>query len=998
MKINPPANKTKNRKVGFFSKPVRREISNKFPNTIEIQTEAVQVMLDLAQIERSCLASTDAPVGFGHLPIGLSCEVHDGEAVQRLCLADFEARTFEITDVEEGLCRGFRQWTLTADCKVRPEIVLRLHVVARRGERSLRIEPELCNQGSQNLELSDLRIHVGIAKEKGVFAEFIGGRPEYIGNKGGSSYVVPFASHSVRLPVGDLVSGVPLNCGHLILNKGKAVFAAWHPAGHNSNCGGRSQYVHMPVTVHVEDEKVQLSIPFYQPLFGTDFTAKIPLQPGLPHRVLGIVLALGQIEQADPWEVVRRARADAMTRGPKRKRPLPMVSWGTWMWPKRGPEVYTPLELSNFVRQPAKSYPQEAFIGAEGCREWVVKANLPHLKDLGCEMVWLDLLPIYMGTFLPVTERFPTGLKRLRRELKDLGLSLSCILVHDHRYYGDWTPALESRFGRYRHSTQTEFMCWASPWAGYAAKKIARVAEDYELGSAQIAFNHNQFLLPPNGCNAAGHGHIPCENNVMDYARKYLESFNALYEAIYRQYPSTFVLENLPSVYDLGNPMPDAMWVADCYHLPQMMWLMLDYMAAQRRLWPMEMCFQNYLSVNYEPSDRSTYLVANIALGNALTIGMDLRFMETELRAFYARWINFYRVHREWLCGNIRIFDRFTIGHALPGQFLVFLFNENEAEREMTVSFRPEDFGPPTGKLAVVEDSAGEWKFLGFVNDQRRSMTWKHRVGSYDFAVLRFCVLTDKVTPIAATAIQSTVRQKGGYFHGEYQPLSGDSPARACFLMSDPPVWIRVNDIPLPFACDDSGLVSVNLPNELCRVVISTRQEDASLTRRARVEIKTSPIDGVQFSDDGHRAESLVDGVYGRQGCWKSRDQGKGWVEIDLGQEQKFAEIVWSRDRTGAFLDSIPRDYEIEVSGVKRCWKTVVRTKGNTIGTGVRHTFPPILGRFLRFKILHTVDRSAPALDEIEVFQARRAQNLLQRLPAQRHRVRLQRIPEIAMK
>ncbi len=250
--------------------------------------------------------------------------------------------------------------------------------------------------------------------------------------------------------------------------------------------------------------------------------------------------------------------------------------------------------------------------------------------------------------------------------------------------------------------------------------------------------NHNGFVLPASGCEAGDHGHAPTSANATDYARRYIAAHNEIFAQIRRAKPDALIFENLPTVYDLGNPMPDAIWVNDGFHIPQFMWLMLDYLTAQRRLWPMEMRFTNYVSMNLEPGDASTYLIANIAFGNHMAIGADLRHTSPKLKEFYRKWIAFYRANREWLCTNIHLLAPNIIGHRLPGQFLVFVFNDQETPQEISIQFPCPEAGLSGTEIQVVEDSGDAQKQVGTTRPHDGQINWSHRVEARGFRVLRF--------------------------------------------------------------------------------------------------------------------------------------------------------------------------------------------------------------------------------------------------------------------
>jgi hypothetical protein len=155
-------------------------------------------------------------------------------------------------------------------------------------------------------------------------------------------------------------------------------------------------------------------------------------------------------------------------------------------------------------------------------------------------------------------------------------------------------------------------------------------------------------------------------------------------------------------------------------------------------VFPMEMRFQNYLSMNLEPSARSVFLIANIALGNAIALGGDLRHLTPGLLDFCRNWIGFYRKHRRWLCGNLTILDPFTLAHRLPGEFLVFAFNADDQSRKMNIQFTLEQAGLKSNVFDVVEEYAVTRNSLGKVVVSHDKIFWKQTIPARDFSVLRF--------------------------------------------------------------------------------------------------------------------------------------------------------------------------------------------------------------------------------------------------------------------
>jgi hypothetical protein len=128
----------------------------------------------------------------------------------------------------------------------------------------------------------------------------------------------------------------------------------------------------------------------------------------------------------------------------------------------------------------------------------------------------------------------------------------------------------------------------------------------------------------------------------------------------------------------------------------------------------------------------------NIALGNAIAIGGDLRYLVPGLLDFCNDWLGFYRAHRQWLCGNLIILNRLTLAHRLPGEFLVFAFNSDDKSREINVHFSLEQAGLESKTLDVVEEHAVTRNPLGKVSASRNEIVWKQTIPARDFSVLRF--------------------------------------------------------------------------------------------------------------------------------------------------------------------------------------------------------------------------------------------------------------------
>jgi hypothetical protein len=656
---------------------------------------------------------------------------------------DFEPAAMEQALLTEGLFRNFGQWTMSGR---RDGLEMRLHTLAYPGEPSVILEPEIINHGATSCALTDIRVHLRLANDPNLTAHLVCGRPEYVIKRDGVPYVMPYDSRTWRGSLSELRDRPPeCNCGHLVVTDGARAMACWSALGHETNCGGRSQYAILPFDVLIEEGSVEISFPLYLAGVGPVPTHAIPLAPGQACRLFGVVFTVGPITDGDPWSVVRDARAAALRRAPAVAGTPPPVAGGSWNWSKWKDQNLTELERREFaIRPPTRpQHPETPHHEATG-HESYIRPQIPHWRDLGCELGWIDMTPIATGTYAPVGSNFPSGLDACRAELRAAGLGASFILNPDSLenpavHHSEWTDELERRFGDCRHSKPGgNTLCLASRWGEHAAAEFARVVREYDLCLVQVAFNHNQPAALGNCCTHAAHGHAPAGADASDYVRGYLAAHNRIYAAIRAARPGTLVLENLPTVYDLGNPCPDAMWTADTLHQPQLVSLLLDYIAGQRRLWPMEMRFAHYMSMNLEPEGESTFLVANIALGHIIALGDDFRHIPPGLRAFCKKWIAFYRAHRQWLCADLRLLAPGVIGHRLPGEFMVFAFNGEDRERPVEIRFTSTTAGLPTTTLQVVAEHADRQQQLGETRPTDGAFIWTAPVAAFGFTVLRF--------------------------------------------------------------------------------------------------------------------------------------------------------------------------------------------------------------------------------------------------------------------
>ena len=74
-----------------------------------------------------------------------------------------------------------------------------------------------------------------------------------------------------------------------------------------------------------------------------------------------------------------------------------------------------------------------------------------------------------------------------------------------------------------------------------------------------------------------------------------------------------------------------------------------------------------------------------------------------------------------------------------------------------------------------------------------------------------------------------------------------------------------------------------------------------------------------------HRVEHINDGLYGNGRSWISSAIGKGWVQMELPDEEEIARVVWSRDRSPQpeYTDRLTTRYEIATSLDGQEWTVV---------------------------------------------------------------------------
>ena len=102
-----------------------------------------------------------------------------------------------------------------------------------------------------------------------------------------------------------------------------------------------------------------------------------------------------------------------------------------------------------------------------------------------------------------------------------------------------------------------------------------------------------------------------------------------------------------------------------------------------------------------------------------------------------------------------------------------------------------------------------------------------------------------------------------------------------------------------------------------------------NVARNARATASGVLADG---TNPFHRLEHINDGLYGNDRSWISSETGKGWVQLDLPEDEEIARVVWSRDRSPQpeFTDRITTSYEIATSLDGQGW-TVVASQVESI-------------------------------------------------------------------
>ena len=100
---------------------------------------------------------------------------------------------------------------------------------------------------------------------------------------------------------------------------------------------------------------------------------------------------------------------------------------------------------------------------------------------------------------------------------------------------------------------------------------------------------------------------------------------------------------------------------------------------------------------------------------------------------------------------------------------------------------------------------------------------------------------------------------------------------------------------------------------------------------------------GTFVNNPFHRLEHVNDGKYGNKRSWISDEISKGWVQLELPDEEEIGHVVWSRDRSPKpeYTDRLTTKYEISTSLDGTNWK-VVATHADRLPHDYVHKVSPI--------------------------------------------------------
>lgn len=128
----------------------------------------------------------------------------------------------------------------------------------------------------------------------------------------------------------------------------------------------------------------------------------------------------------------------------------------------------------------------------------------------------------------------------------------------------------------------------------------------------------------------------------------------------------------------------------------------------------------------------------------------------------------------------------------------------------------------------------------------------------------------------------------------------------------------------------------------------------------------------VSSADPAFPAANLTDGVTGDAGSWHGDPAATSWtVTMNLGSSQSVSRLEWGRDQGGAATSGTPKDYTLEYSNDGgTTWTALKTVTGNSVTAGgvKEDTFFPVTANMMRMTITATSDATAPAIDEMKLY------------------------------
>lgn len=146
---------------------------------------------------------------------------------------------------------------------------------------------------------------------------------------------------------------------------------------------------------------------------------------------------------------------------------------------------------------------------------------------------------------------------------------------------------------------------------------------------------------------------------------------------------------------------------------------------------------------------------------------------------------------------------------------------------------------------------------------------------------------------------------------------------------------------------------------------LPTLLHQEQLKRETKAESTENPL---SFE---HEAKNVVDGEY--KTTWIPEKWGNTGVSVvvDLGEQRRIDNIVWSSSRTASWFQRLPSQYKIETSKSGERFTEVVSVSDAPVlktGDFFVDKFPQVTARFIKIIILKTRGGLPPAIDEVESF------------------------------